>query len=444
MNKLYRITLKPVDKFFFGGDMTFQVAKDKSDEKNVFNQRYSSYIIQSNFFPQQTSVLGMLRFLILSNAGNTVFKDNKIVDQKEANKLIGRSGFSVNGNNDYGVIKRITHVRVLRIPRNDQEKVEELEYAPLSSSIIIGSNNSWVSCTYNLGELNVPCLSKDQYDAKHGLEVLLLPTDQLDTYYKIMNNWEIVRKKIRNKEMTEESLPKPPYCLSDIFIPDRRVGIAKNAKTGKTADGALFKQISYRFNNKDAIHCFVFEAEVDYDNFENLSGKMVSIGGDNSQFIIDIIDIEEAISKNNNSQSDNSDNLKVTLLSPTYLSRSEVKDNTIFAVTRLMPFRFLRERVQPSHSQPPQPKPWWKVFTHSSAKKEEKNDNGKVDTIKEDGLTYHILNSRLERGERYELYAPGSVFFLGNDQTQKSNLIKAIEGKTNFRQIGYNEYKIIK
>ena len=34
MKNKYRITLTPVDKFFFGGDMTFQVG---SDEKDRFN-----------------------------------------------------------------------------------------------------------------------------------------------------------------------------------------------------------------------------------------------------------------------------------------------------------------------------------------------------------------------------------------------------------------------
>ena len=65
----YKIELTPVDKFFFGGDMTFQVGNAKSD----FNERFSSYIIKSSYYPQQTSLLGMLRFLILRNAGSEVF-----------------------------------------------------------------------------------------------------------------------------------------------------------------------------------------------------------------------------------------------------------------------------------------------------------------------------------------------------------------------------------
>ena len=428
MSNYYRIKLTPVDKFFFGGDMTFQVAKNKEDEKNNFNHLYSSYIIQSNQFPQQTSLLGMLRFLILSNAGDNVFKDNKIINATEAAKLIGINGFSADGKNDFGAIKKITHVRILR---ND----DELEFAPLSGSINMGNPEQWANGTYNLGILSIPNVNKDQYNAKHGLEALMLPITCLDSYYETMRNWETIRKEI----LEETELPKPPYRLSDIFIPDRRVGIARNASTGKTSDGALFKQISYRFNNNEANHCFVFEAEVELENFEKYSGKMVNVGGDNSQFIIDINEIKEF----KNAESKNYNNVAVLILSPTYLTREDVKNNTLFAVTRLMPFRFLREKNTISNSQNHQSKSSRKALFSLFIKKEDNKTNSQEEHNKEDGLTYHILNSKLERGERYELYAPGTVFYIGNDEKKRRNFINALESKNNFRLIGYNEYKLI-
>ena len=68
----YQITLTPIDKCCFGGDMTFMVGNKEDDE---FNEKFSSYIIRSSLFPQQTSLLGMLRFFVLRNAGEKVFKD---------------------------------------------------------------------------------------------------------------------------------------------------------------------------------------------------------------------------------------------------------------------------------------------------------------------------------------------------------------------------------
>ena len=59
----YKVTLTPLGKYFFGGDMTFRV-----EGKNDYNEQFGSYIIHSSRFLQQTSLLSMLRYLILSNS----------------------------------------------------------------------------------------------------------------------------------------------------------------------------------------------------------------------------------------------------------------------------------------------------------------------------------------------------------------------------------------
>jgi CRISPR-associated protein Cmr3 len=371
----YRITLTPVDKFFFGGDMTFQVG---DDEKDFFNRQYASYIIQSTKFPQQTSLLGMLRFLILRNAGEEVFRNNKIIDDGKASELIGPKSFSVNDGtkeNTFGYIKGISHVRILRIEKDskpDSPKETELEFAPLFGAIDFSKG---ISGTYNLGILKIPRLTDKQYNAKDGLGTML--TDG------------------KNK-----------YKMADIFVEDRRIGIARSIVTGKTDDdGALFKQISYRFNDKNAKHCFVFYAEVGGIDLKLYDKHLVTVGGDNSQFIIGITDDE-----NSSSQIVDNDSLAISLLSPAFINRQDVKDNTRFAITQLMPFRFLTDR-------------------------EGNNDK--------DGRSYHIINSKLKRSERYELYAPGTVFYFKND-TQRGEFIKILEARKDFRQIGYNEYKPIK
>ena len=371
----YQITLTPVDKFFFGGDMTFTVGlketKKKWDElterekKEIsFNTQYSSYIIQSSMFPQQTSLLGMLRFLILRNAGNDVFKDGHIVDKAKAKELIGERSFMVNNNNDFKAIKSLNHVRI-RKTANGQ--TSDLEFAPLFKELSFTDASVG---SYNLGDICIPSLSKDDYDAKKGFNIML--TDGKDK-----------------------------YKLEDVFVEDRRVGINRDIKTGIVDDGALFKQISYRFSNKKADYCFVFDAEVDDTiPLETYSGQVVSVGGDNSQFVI-------GISKNGKANENlESYEKAVWLLSPAFLTRAEARIAK-FAVTRLMPFRFLTDR-------------------------EDNKEN--------DNRTFHILNSKLKRSERYELYAPGSVFYFDTEE-QKQEFINVLESKKEFRQIGYNEYK---
>lgn len=357
----YQITLTPVDKFFFGGDMTFQVGNKEDDE---FNTQYSSYIIQSSMFPQQTSLLGMLRFLILRNAGDDVFKNGKIVDKKKADELIGNRSFMVSNDNDFKAIKGLSHIKIRR-ESNDQ--INDLEFAPLFKELSFESASVG---TYNLHDIHIPSLSRVEYDAKKGTDVVL--TDGVKT-----------------------------YKLEDVFVKDRRVGINRDVNTGIVDDGALFMQISYRFNNKQANFCFVFDAEID-DNipFKSYKGQVVSVGGDNSQFVIGIS--EYKTTSINTKPYDKA----IWLLSPAFLTRTEAK-KARFAVTRLMPFRFLTDRD---------------------------------DNREDDNRSFHILNSKLKRSERYELYAPGSVFFFENEE-QKQEFIKAIEAKKEFRLIGYNEYK---
>ena len=89
----YLIKLKPIGKYFFGGDMTFEVG-DKSNKD--YNSKYSSYIIVSNKFPQQTSLLGMLRYLLLTKSPE-VFSlvKNQITNKSDAANVIGQASFSV-------------------------------------------------------------------------------------------------------------------------------------------------------------------------------------------------------------------------------------------------------------------------------------------------------------------------------------------------------------
>lgn len=369
----YQITLTPVDKFFFGGDMTFQVGNNENDE---FNKKYSSYIIKSSMYPQQTSLLGMLRFLILRNGGNAVFKDGRIVDNELAKELIGKRSFSVNDNheeNQFGMIGSLTHVW---IRKTEKGKEENLEFEPFFRELSFNKSG-----LYNLQGINIPEIPKEEYDPKDGIKTRL--TGDIE--------------------------------LKDVFKEDRRIGIDRDIKTGKTGekgDHALFKQISYRFaikvenkgdnKEKDNVrYCFVFNAVVDdCIPLENYSGQLVTVGGDNSQFVIGISkDVrQQDVAKQINNA--------VYLLSPTYLSPEEAREAK-FAITQVMPFRFLKTEVDKD-------------------------------------VSYNIINKgknkSLNRSKKFELYAPGSVFYF-KDKEQKQKFIEYIESKKEFRQIGYNEFK---
>ena len=48
----YKITLKPLQPYLFGGDNTFGEIGDKEN---------GTYLVTSRFFPQQSAILGMLK-----------------------------------------------------------------------------------------------------------------------------------------------------------------------------------------------------------------------------------------------------------------------------------------------------------------------------------------------------------------------------------------------
>ena len=354
----YQITLTPVDKFFFGGDMTFSVGDDKR-----FNEQFSSYIIQSSLFPQQTSLLGMLRFLILRNHPECF--DGDKINQEKAGKLIGPRSFSVSPGHTENVFGSINNLSHIRVRRKIGSQCIDLDFAPLFDAIDLGGAAEGI---YNDNYFCIPPILKKTYNAKDGLYAYL--TDG-------------VKK----------------YRLDEIFVKDRRVGIDRNIETGKVEEAALYKQISYRFNNRRTQYCFVFEADVaDSLKLEEYNGQMVSVGGDNSQFIIGISNVV-LLNPDINSVEN-----AVYLLSPTFLTREDVSKAS-FAVTRLLPFRFLESGIMT------------------------------------DPKSYNILNRKLKRSEKkYELYDAGSIFYF-NQENARQDFISAINNKQDFKQIGYNEYK---
>lgn len=281
----YLITLSPTGKFFFGGEMTFQVGADKDSD---FNNEFSSYIIKSNRFPQQTSLLGMLRFLILSNAGEPVFKDNRIVDKGKAAERIGKESFKMTESHkrrNYGYINNISPCFLM----NGDNRVnapalgEEYDFCMTDEIAFINGRT-----------VRIP---KSDFNAKNGME------DAFECY----------------------------------FVEDRRMGINKDYEGKKRADNeekALYKQINYRFNKDFPRLKFAFYADVDSKlDLALYDGQLVSLGADSSMFVVGISKAEEPEVKEES-------NNEVILLSPAYLESENLKD-VDYAITQQIPFRCL-------------------------------------------------------------------------------------------------------
>ena len=140
----YLIKLKPMDAFYFGDEISF--------EKNGANKE-KNYLVRSRKFPQQTSILGMLRKEVLINTEHykETWKDyieHYKTNHYEIDRLIGKSGFQFDANDvqDFGEIQSISPVFLMKndscyieIPKdfdlNAQEKGETNEYPHLKVEI---------------------------------------------------------------------------------------------------------------------------------------------------------------------------------------------------------------------------------------------------------------------------------------------------------------------
>ncbi len=382
MSKELLVTLKPIDKFFFGTDMTFAVPTDDKEKKRRA-ERFASYIIKSSRFPQQTSLLGMLRFMILSNSD--CFDKGGIIDNDKkkdaAEKLIGPRSFTVASGGEEGNFGQIESLGACFLINNFDEKAPVFySFAPFDSEF--KSSDLSIKGYVNGKEISLPVL--ENYKAKDGYTERLKGSDG-------------------------SFIP-----VSEVFVEDRRIGIARDVASGKTDSAGLFKQVGYRFKDyaqngdsdvreKVANWHFAFYVTVkDECKIEDYDGSIVSIGGDSSQFVFNVKDgVEDRRPELFEASSENQDVLKVVLQSPAYLKMEDF-ENMAFFFSNTIPFRFM------------------------------------VTSVK--GTKDYTLRSGYQRSCRYELYAPGSVFYF-LEKRDADNFKKALENHKTFRAIGYNEYK---
>lgn len=95
----YKITLTPLDWFFFGGETTY----DGGTEAN--------YYAESRLFPQQTAIIGMLRYEILKKNGLLNVDSSH---EREVKDLIGAKGFDMIEQSPVGQILSISPILLQR------------------------------------------------------------------------------------------------------------------------------------------------------------------------------------------------------------------------------------------------------------------------------------------------------------------------------------------
>lgn len=298
--KKYLIKLIPHEKFFFGGERNF----NRTGGEDVAN-----YMVKSNYFPQQTALLGFVRHQLLLQSDDAIFKDNKIVDEKLAADLIGENSFAINREFPYGAIHSISPI--------------------------------FISNTEN--EHHVPANKEYQFDTKinddcsieiidHFLEYENSGIPILDKYNPKYNFPDVLQHKNNN-----------PIEYNEIFQEHRQIGIRKNYE-GNSEDGdkGLYIQIFYKFK---ASYCFAFVVEFD-EKTELKSSDLVSFGGEQQSFNMEISEFKDNLESifPDFEPSKNID--KLVLISDAYVENNEVLAQCEFANTETVDMRFIESKTQ--------------------------------------------------------------------------------------------------
>ncbi|MDX2246833.1 MAG: type III-B CRISPR module-associated Cmr3 family protein [Bacteroidia bacterium] len=238
MSKTYLVKLRPLSSYYFGGELGF----GGGDSRN--------YLVRSRKWPQQTGLLGMVRYLLLQEKGWLAEK-GKPVDP-EGKKIIGDSSFALGdekagwgGKMDFGEIESLSPVFLMkgdekyyRAPRN-----HGYDTKPFTDATV------WYGGTP--GEFQ-PAIELKGFEAKKGLEKA-----------------DFVTTLAFDKLFTDKA----------VFQAVEQTGIEKG-EGGETKDQALYKQTFYRLA-KDWSFGFYLTVK---DDAEIPASARVPFGGEKRLF----------------------------------------------------------------------------------------------------------------------------------------------------------------
>lgn len=292
MNK-YLFQFTPTGAYFFGAEnRRVDVMKDKDDTAN--------YYLKSFPFPQQSTILGSIRYFFLQKiCPDTVFKNNKIINTDAttgAPAYIGKKSFNIADNQfEFGNIKGISEVFL----RKDKQNYLPRPFDKWS--------NDFGELT-QVAETNLYFLPK--YDAKNYYSMVFTNgTDNVNFY--------------------------------DIFQEHIQSG-NKKSNLGDDDEDGFYKQQYYHLAEGWS---FAVELETDLDLCYLNIPLFLPMGGENRLFKIAILPSDfnrEAIL-----EKDAHSNLtKVVLTADTYIqSPIAAKDKPLFSLIQTKSFRYLSSTV---------------------------------------------------------------------------------------------------
>lgn len=297
----YKISLKPIDDYYFGGERTFGGTGEK-EQRN--------YFAYSNKYPQQTSIMGLVRYLLLE--ANELLPIGK--HKTEANALIGEQSFNPKISEkaqDFGSIEKI-------------------------SPLYMGRENTLFRFAHPLGLMKTDFLngrkiliggaivektpSVNGFDPKAYYPDLLVPEGN-------------VPKELLDKKSGKYINGKPCVFSETLFKGHYQIGIQKGAE-----NQGFFKQQFFRLSPKFEFVFFVKMKPGDANDQPKdirLKNTIVFFGGEQRQFKVKVSAAEDSkVPSFNHNKAGN----KITLLSDAFVS-GEILDHCSFALVDTVEFR---------------------------------------------------------------------------------------------------------
>lgn len=414
---IYNITLKPVTPFFWGME---QVAE-------LGNKR--SYYLKSANYPQQTTILGMIRYQVLAQRGMLSIPDINI---NEASRIIGDSSFSYGSINNFGAILGISPIQLQR--GKHKFLLRDREFFNLSKDKDYPIRKAWI-------ELNP--IKENEFiqlvtNRKYFSQLIYWPNlnstgSDYDYWIDKLEFKELLVKEESN--LSEKDFPKDVHKTTDALFLDEVIQESEHVGIEKSWDSYIlnnayykqfFKELQERtpiLVNKNPvlykkIHPqsnweFSFKLEwdekigSDFDDTE----RLIIMGGEQSVFLMKISD-----EKNKKSLSEpdiipilnDSEVYKLLLISDTYIS----DEQAFYSLPVLVNGQTVRF----------------------------KNFISKVKSTKQ----YYVRGEHkygFDQSSAAYLLKRGTMLYF-EDNSSLLEALKLIKSEESFRKIGYNYYKI--
>ena len=234
MNKYtHQIDLWPLEDYFFGGETTFGEASGASGKK---------YYAYSNPYPQQTSILGLLRYLLLESNSLLPVGNNK----EEVNKLIGAQSFNpsqTKNPQDFGAIKAL-------------------------SPLFIAYENNLLRFAHELYDF--------QFDFQENKSAVLDKVQKQNVpFVHNLNPKNNIKGDIKLVNQDGKTI-----SISQVFSSNHQIGIFKES----TEEG-FYKQEFYRLNKGFK---FSFFADLNFQNQQSINSSIVFFGGEQKHFHVEV------------------------------------------------------------------------------------------------------------------------------------------------------------